>query len=141
MIEITPELIKLVADEMDMASDEIDNYLDMETGETVMIIGEEYADEIEDQPSKEEVEADTDRYRLIPVVSSTEGWDLMADFADNVADRKYHKLFENALNRKGAFRNFRAVLESVDLLQEWYDFKNQKLLERAETWLKEQLED
>jgi hypothetical protein len=141
MIEITTELIKTIADEMDIQSEEMETYLDLETGETIMIIDEIYVGVMEDQPSKEEMEDNPERYRLIPAISSREGWQFMADFADKVADRSLHSQFANALNRKGAFRNFRDVLDEVDLLEEWYAYKNGRLLERAEEWLRGEMEE
>jgi hypothetical protein len=141
MIEITPELIKTIADEMDIQSEEMETYLDLETGETFIVIDEKYVGVMEDEPSKEEMEDNPERYRLIPAVSSRDGWQFMADFADNVADRKFHSQFSKALNRKGAFRNFRDVLEEVDLLEEWYAYKNERLLEMAEEWLRGEMEE
>jgi hypothetical protein len=82
------------------------------------------------------IESEWSDYALITRMESKDGFKVMADFTDIVDDIKLKEDLIRTLNRKGPFANFKAVVESSDYKQKWFDFRNV----RYEEYVKEQLE-
>jgi hypothetical protein len=69
---------------------------------------------------------------------SHEGWRDMAEFAASVADRAFAERLERAIQGRGAFRRFRAVLdEDPDELTRFHRFADERQRGRARRWLAE----
>jgi hypothetical protein len=124
-------------------------YLDTETGETV-VIPDELMNALEDGesceglpawelellPQAKEIFAGNDRYQEIPIRFSSEGYDLMVEFAEGVADQKIQRQLYIALDGKGAFRRFKNVLrEYPELEKQWFQFKAERDKEEVKKWL------
>ncbi|MCL2298236.1 MAG: UPF0158 family protein [Proteobacteria bacterium] len=121
-----------VAQELDMANDEIDIYYNTETGEFVY---DSPYDMEEDKPDLEEL-AD-EKYIGLPSQYELNGYGMMRDFVEGVSDPHKQALLSVALEGKGAFRRFKDTLHRVDLTKEWYAFKAQALIEKAREWCEE----
>ena len=125
-------------------------YLDMETGETILIPDEvmsaledeEYrqdlpAWEAELLPMAKEISEGSSRYVEIPARFSDEAYEVMGDFAAGVKNANIRREIENALDGKGAFRRFKNVLrERPELEKEWFKFKASRDKEKVKEWLK-----
>jgi hypothetical protein len=60
----------------------------------------------------------------------------MEIFAAGVEDAQLSERLERAIRGRGAFRYFRDVLSDHEqVLQEWYDFRDQRMTGRALDWL------
>ncbi len=87
-------------------------------------------------PSRREVEADPDRYRPIPEISSREVYNLMVEFAESVSDPVLRRMLEVALNGRGAFRRFKDVLlDFPEERQRWFAMKNAFFEQEVRDWL------
>lgn len=60
----------------------------------------------------------------------------MESFADEQPKEIAEKLYR-ALNGNKPFAHFRAVVETLGLLQDWYAFQNAWYKEKAEEWMLE----
>ncbi len=119
---------------MEDSSYECDYYLDRETGEIVFI--SDYIDEASLEELKDKIDENPARYEPIPKAESYEGYNDMVDFIATMEDEHLIELLEVAINGKGAFRRFKDVLARYPEERErWYRFKNDRLRERALTWL------
>ncbi|MGI9952926.1 UPF0158 family protein [Moorellaceae bacterium AZ2] len=100
-----------------------DYYLDLETGELVVIPAELLErDWDEESPSSlpdwereliplaRELQEGSERYEPIPQIPSYEIYNLMVKFAETVTDRRLRRLLSVALDGKGAFGRFKSVL-------------------------------
>lgn len=125
-------------------------YLDAETGE-IIDMPDEIMRAVEDGKTKsalvewdEELAETADkilsdeknRFLLIPMRESREGYEVMIAFAGTVEDRQLRKKIDMALDGKGAFRRFRNVLNQYpDELERWYKFKDDWMRDEAIQWL------
>ena len=124
-------------------------YLDTEKGETLCIPDEPMnafgegesceglpAWELELLPQAKEILAGNDRYQEIPIRFSSEGYDLMVEFAEGVTDPKIQRELYIALDGRGAFRKFKNVLRDYPKVEkEWFQFKAEKDKEEVKEWL------
>jgi len=119
---------------MEDSSYENNYYLDLKTGEILLI--SDYMDDEDTEDLKARVEEDCHRYERIPRVESYEGYDDMEDFVVTVKDKHLAELLEVAINGKGAFRRFKDVLTNYPEERErWFCFKDERMEQRALEWL------
>lgn len=59
---------------------------------------------------------------------------IMEDFINQVEDKNAHEWLTNSIRGRGAFRMFRATLNRFDLVQDWYNFKDEAYEEIAIDW-------
>ncbi len=118
---------------MEDSSYENEYFPDLETGEIVFI--SDYMDNEETSELKDRIE-DSDRYERIPKAESYEGYQDMVDFIATVDNEHLVELLEVAINGKGAFRRFKDVLLNYPEERErWFQFKDERMEERALEWL------
>ncbi|MDI9606655.1 MAG: UPF0158 family protein [Atribacterota bacterium] len=119
---------------MENNSYDLDYYLDLETGEVIFI--SDYMDDANLEELKDRIDENPDRYEPIPKAESSEDYDDMVDFISTVEDEHLVELLEVAIDGKGAFRRFKDVLARYPEEKErWYRFKNERMKERAISWL------
>jgi len=132
--------LKICLDElcsaMEDSSYEHSYYLDLKTGEIVLV--SDWMDEEEVERLRDRIEDSPDRYRQIPKVESYEAYRDMEDFIATVEDEHLAELLEVAINGRGAFRRFKDVLLSYPEERErWFRFKEERTEQRALEWLDE----
>ena len=119
---------------MENSSYEHEYYLDLETGEILFL--SEYTDDEETGKLKDKMEEESNRYERIPKAESHEGYEEMQDFIATVKDKHLAALLEVAINGKGAFRRFKDVLLNYPKeMERWFQFKDDRIQERALEWL------
>jgi len=119
---------------MDDSSYEHEHYLDLKTGEILIV--SEYADDEDTEKLRREIERNPDRYEQIPRAESHEGYGYMVEFIATVKDEHLAELLEVAINGQGAFRRFKDVLlRHPEERERWFQFKDERLEERALEWL------
>jgi len=146
-----PVSIAEIAEAMDVRFDNTEHYLDLQTGQLVLIPSELLDRQEDDEDSSwmpdwekerlpviEEIEAGSDRYALLPEVLPSEAYDDMVRFAETVRDATLRRLLEVALTGRGAFRRFKNALQDhLSERERWFAFKNERMAERAREWLTE----
>ena len=119
---------------IDSSSYENQYYLDLTTGE--ILFTSENMDDEETSKLKDQIEEKFDRYEPIPKAESHEGYWDMQDFIATIEDEHLVELLEEAINRKGAFRRFKDMLLNYPEERErWFQFKDDRMEERALEWL------
>ena len=114
-------------------------YLDLKTGEIIQIF-----DDIMDPDEIELLDDKVDkglgeRYIAIPNAESYEGYQDMEDFIETVNSVKLKEKLYKAITRKGAFRQFKDVLNSYPKERErWFKFKDEVVMGRVNEWLEEE---
>jgi GrpB-like predicted nucleotidyltransferase (UPF0157 family) len=132
------ETFKIDLDElcsaMEDSSYEHSYYLDLETGEILLI--SDYMNEGEIEELRSEIDENPDRYKRIPRAEPHEGYEDMEDFIATVEDEHLAELLEVAIAGKGAFRRFKDVLARHPKERErWFRFKDEIMRQRALEWL------
>ena len=118
---------------MEDSSGEHNYYLDIEIGKLLLI--SDYMDD-ESKKLKDKIDENFDRYEQLPKAESYEGYEDMEDFIGTISDDNLAELLHVAVNGKGAFRRFKDVLQGYPEERErWFQFKNDKLKQRALEWL------
>ncbi len=118
---------------LEWQSDETASYLDVETGQIVMVsdlLGDE------DGQSQDEIEENPERYRYIEPIDPSESYRMMARFVDSLPEGEAQRLLAKSLQRRSPFRNFKDDLyEFPDVQNQWYKFHNEQLVQMAQEWL------
>ncbi len=152
-------------DVFDSTFDEMWFYLDLETGDVVLVTGdvrrqlealfeatdadtieaineaiqtEDISDEEKDTLySAAQVEFDYNtRFIEIPQVDSREGYEDMETFIETVSRQHLQELLQVAIQGKGAFRRFKDVLGTYPQERErWFQFHDERLRQRMLKWL------
>lgn len=76
------------------------------------------------------------RFQDIPRRSSSDGYELMAEFAESVGNAKLRARLESVLHGKGVFRRFKdALRDDPDEENRWYKFHDEKMRQEVRDWL------
>lgn len=124
-----------IVDAMRSASDGVTYYLNRKTGAV------NYRVELDDFGMDDAGDRDTDFFDEttwieIPALSSREGYNLMASFAETIDEPNIRPLLDTALDGRGAFRRFRDVVERYpDVEARWRSFEQEHLEGEAIDWL------
>jgi Mn-dependent DtxR family transcriptional regulator len=133
----------------EMSSWEMHHYLDLETGD-VLVVTDEATRYVEEPPDGElsewmqemvkvarQVESGYGtRYIGIPEADSHEGYRDMEHFISTVRDDRLRDQLWRAIQGRGAFRYFKDVLSEFPAERErWFAFKDRRLHDRISWWL------
>lgn len=120
-------------------AENLHNYLDIKTGEIIMIPISKYSDfDKENEELNDKMESDPERYIDIPEKDSREGYQEMVDFTESIDDENMREKLAIALNGAGSFRRFKDVLSNYpEERKQWYDFKDERANELIQTWLED----
>jgi hypothetical protein len=126
----------LLIDAFDSSGYEREHFLDLKTGELLLVMPE-IMDKI-DEDIYERMDSEPGRYKRVPSIDTHESYQDMVDFVETVTDDRLRELLSVALNGKGAFRRFKDVLLSFPREREqWFSFKHQRMSERVYEWLED----
>ena len=118
--------LKIDMNDLEIAFDsgvgEFSHYLDLQSGEIVMV---------EDRSGEAEEYDFSERYSLIPGQDSRDGYGDMEQFIEAVRDPHLRDLLGVAINGEGAFRRFRDVIARYpDDEKRWFAWKEKRTRER-----------
>jgi hypothetical protein len=111
-------------------------YLNKETLEFKSIL--DWDDKTDPEPGDEIISKIENEWRDVMIFEKFESRDafqIMEDFVDEIDDLKLKEDLIKILNRKSAFANFKAEIESSAYRQKWFDFRTMK----REEYVKRQL--
>lgn len=123
---------------------EAGHFVDLTTGEVTFIQREYMLEDVtpeelagyrdwEQEQIIQYAEHDLVKINCLP---SHESFRVMEQFVESRSEREQRSLYA-ALAKKHPFREFRSAVERMDILQEWYDFKNAAEEAIALQWLGE----
>ncbi|MGF6227697.1 hypothetical protein QFZ27_001652 [Inquilinus ginsengisoli] len=109
-------------------------YISLDTGKTHLVSAS--VDMMEEEAVPDDLET-SDRYLAMPDKNELGlGRDLVLRFAARELPDD-HDAVKDMFRRKGAYRNFRHLLETRDVLQRWYDFENRETENALKVWCEE----
>lgn len=122
--------IKNIADELQSLNDDDFLFYNKLTGETEWF-GEETGNpnglELDD------IEED-ENFVALPSKWDINEYEMMEDFMNVQENEEIQNQIFHAIKGRGAFRNFRAVVENNGLLEEWYKFKDSAYEQIVKDW-------
>ncbi|THF73605.1 UPF0158 family protein [Cohnella fermenti] len=135
-MRLTGEQLGMIVASYDMHFDELDDFLNIETGEVVSL-RMDHRDEEEEELSEIIEEGFGEVYFRVPKRESSEGYNDMEEFADTVADRRLQSALFRALSGgRGVFRRFKDALSADSReLERYYRFVEERNLVRILDWL------
>ncbi|BAP84619.1 hypothetical protein LOOC260_100400 [Paucilactobacillus hokkaidonensis JCM 18461] len=113
----------------DMVDDETQSFYNKVTGEVICL--NDYSDEDE---SLEDVESNPDRYLNLPSKYEVDDYHIMEEFIWSLPAGDQQNQLDSSIRGRGAFRYFRDTVDRLNLLQQWYDFKDQSYRRIAIDW-------
>lgn len=78
-----------------------------------------------------------DDYLTLPAKYDFNEYHIIEKFIARVDIPKQSEMLYQSIHGKGAFRRFKAVLERLGLVEEWYKYRGEKLRDFVEFWCKE----
>lgn len=134
-LKLTKEQLQEIVDSYDMYFETFENFLNLETGEVVMV--QEYGGEDKDEELLEDIDENPDRYAHIPHRESHDGYIDMVDFAETVEDQELRsELLDILSGGKRIFRRFKDALYADREVQErYYRFVEERSRQRVLDWL------
>ena len=107
-------------------------FLDKETGK--IYYHSEYGDDIEELPE----DLDSDRYIGIPHKNELDlGKNLVLAFAYRYLPEEV-EIIQKIFRRKGAYSNFKGLLEDKGMLEKWYEFEAKEQEKALRAWCESQ---
>jgi hypothetical protein len=149
--------LKQVADALDSASDETTVYLNRVTGQTYLVVDEDYdgfqsdedVDESEDgstsdlpewqrkdRQKRREIEG-SDDWLALPGKFDIDEYQIMRDFARSMNDRQFREDLLDTIGGRGTFGRFKGMLARHGKLDAWFAFRSEALIEITRDWLEE----
>jgi hypothetical protein len=131
----------MLAEAMEDNSGTHDWYLDKQTGEIVMCADEFSRDEWS-KDDAERIEGEPERFLCIEPLEPHESFGVMEDFLAELDDGGPKETLFNSLRMRHPFRAFKdALCGYPDLREQWFEFHNLWMLEKAKEWLEEEQVD
>lgn len=126
------ELIKKVAETMQMVSDNIQYYYNRKTDEFVCVMPDYMSEE-----ESEDIEDHWKDYVPLPSQYEIHEYEMMDEFARRYPDEDISERLCNALCGRGAFRRFKDAVNLLGIREAWFSFRDSKYHELAKEWCEE----
>ena len=114
-----------LASDLQILSSEIDGYLNLQTGEAVLVPADE----------PDEAVLGSDEWIHLPSAFEFNDYRIMRDFCESVSPDAGGQRLTRAIRGSGAFRRFRAEIERLDLEPQWYAFRDAAYERFLAAWL------
>lgn len=125
MTSTTTDNIKEIADQLDCG---FRAFIHKTTGQLLFVPDENNFPDIDLDSWDEELEQlenNFSDYYEIDTWTSSEAFEIMSEFAEQVSDNKIQSRLFDALRKNKRFREFKFVIDNSGVFrQQWFDFKN-----------------
>jgi hypothetical protein len=112
-------------------------FLDLQTGEVLFLADEAYVGPNEELEMQ--IESEPDRYRAIDPIPSSVGWQVMAEFIEQLPIGEARVRLTRAVERSHPFRQFKdTLLDYPKFREQWFAFHERTMLQLAREWLEDE---
>ena len=129
--------LSIIADAIEMADDEWNQYLDIEEMEIVSLPEYPFAGEYdeEDQELSDLIEEQWNvRFFGLPSKFDIHEYSIMEEFIESLPEGRMQDTLENSIRGRGAFRRFKDSIIRYGIEQRWYDYQEEAYLRLAREW-------
>lgn len=117
---------------LEMVDDEVDCYYNPEDDEIFLSNIGEY-----ENLSEDELDELFEKSIILPTQYEINEYQIMVDFIDTINNLEIKNNLQRLIQGKGAFRRFKDYCIEVNIIQAWYNYKEEKYKEIAINWCKE----
>ena len=117
---------------LEMVDNEIDCYYNPENDEIFLSNIGEYENLNED-----ELDELFEKSIILPTQYEINEYQIMVDFIDTINNLEIRNNLYRLIQGKGAFRRFKDYCFEVNIIQDWYNYREEKYKEIAINWCKE----
>ena len=117
---------------LEMVNDEIDCYYNPENDEIFLSNIGEYENINED-----ELDELFEKSIILPTQYEINEYQIMVDFIDTINDLEIRNNLYRLIQGKGAFRRFKDYCIEVNIIQDWYNYREEEYKEIAINWCRE----
>jgi hypothetical protein len=143
---MTPIRLHDIVDALDAPCQEIESFLDPETGEIIAITEDDRFELDNPDPdaipewqrehlAKIQQTLGTGRLLQLPSPYLIHEWSIMEKFSGSVADPEARQRLLHAIHGRGAFAFFRQTLDQLNLRDAWFAYRRAAFEEVAREWL------
>lgn len=87
--------------------------------------------------TEDEIDELFEKSIILPTQYEINEYQIMADFIEIIENEKIKEKLKNIIQGKGAFRRFKDYCFQLNIIQDWYRFKEKKYKEIAIEWCKQ----
>lgn len=134
MMEKVTVNIEDIADALEMTMDGWEQYLNMETGETVSLSDGMWSDrDDEDEALAEEIDT-TDKYVRLPNQYDIHEYEIMEEFAYATPNPSHQEKLLRALRGRKPYRSFKDEINYLGISESYYAWRTILLCKQAKNW-------
>ena len=121
-----------IIDGLEMVDDTIDCYYNLEKDEIFLSNIGEYGDLTED-----EIDELFEESIILPTQYEINEYKMMEDFIGIIDNSEIRNNLQRLIQGKGAFRRFKDYCIEMDIIQDWYKYRDKEYKEIAIEWCKQ----
>ena len=121
-----------IIDGLEMVDDMVDCYYNSEKDEIFLSNIGEYGDLSED-----EIDELFEESIILPTQYEINEYQMMVDFIGTIENLEIKNNLKRLIQGKGAFRRFKDYCFEMDIIQDWYKYRDEKYKEIAIDWCKQ----
>ena len=121
-----------IIDGLEMVDDMTDCYYNPEKDEIFLSNIGEYQDLTVD-----EIDELFEESIILPTRYEINEYQIIEDFIETIKNVEINNNLQRLIQGKGAFRRFKDYCAEMNIIQEWYDFRDKKYKEIAIEWCKQ----
>ena len=114
---------------LEMVDDIVDFYYNPHKDEIFLSNIGEY-----EELSEDEIDELFEESFILPTQYEIKEYQIMVDFIDSIENPETKSNLQRLIQGKGAFRRFNDYCFEMNIIQEWYNYKEQKYKEIAINW-------
>lgn len=114
---------------LEMVDDIVDCYYNPKKDEILLSNIGEY-----EELSEDEIDELFEESIILPTQYEINEYQIMVDFIDTINNLEIKNKLQSLIQGKGAFRRFKDYCFEANMIQDWYDYKEQKYKEIAIEW-------
>ena len=122
-----------LVDALEMQSSEITYYFNKKEQTLVFVMDDDYCDEEENRKLLKDIENDFKNYIALPTEYEINEYAIMEAFVDE-QQVEVKNILTSILNAKRPFRKFQDKVFELDIRDEWFEFRKDRLEKIAVGW-------
>ena len=123
--------VEKIIEGLEMVDNIVDCYYNTEKDEIFLSNIGEYEELTED-----EIDELFEKSIILPTQYEINEYQIMVDFIDTIDNEKLKTELQRLIQGKGAFRRFKDYCFELNIIQDWYKYKEQRYKEIAIEWCK-----